>query len=245
MAREVIVTAEKVKNRKRLWRIVKLSLCLLLLFMIVVYFILQIIYNEGRFTILLDSNKTLESGIAIYDNLDDPRPRRRLEADAVPFMDNISWKWLPEDIDTRSDGSHNGENFLAYSFYIENQGNSILHYWYELNLDLVTRNVDEAIRVMIFQNGERKIYAKPNSLSGEPEHIGTRDTELTIPFLADRGNTIILEQRRDFNPGDRDRYTIVIWIEGDDPDCLDPLIGGVLRMYMKITEEHIQRRGGE
>ena len=38
--------------------------------LIVVYIILQIIYNEGRFTITLDSNKTLESGIAIYEKKD-------------------------------------------------------------------------------------------------------------------------------------------------------------------------------
>jgi len=28
------------------------------------------------------------------------------------------------------------------------------------------------------------------------------------------------------NPGDVHKYTIVIWLEGDDPDCVDALIGG-------------------
>ena len=41
-------------------------------------------------------------------------------------------------------------------------------------------------------------------------------------------------------PGDVDKYTIVIFLEGDDPDCLNNLIGGEIKMHMDITEEHIE-----
>ena len=41
------------------------------------------------------------------------------------------------------------------------------------------------------------------------------------------------------NPGDIDKFTIVIWLEGDDPDCLNNLIGGEIKMHMDIYEEHI------
>ena len=34
-------------------------------------------------------------------------------------------------------------------------------------------------------------------------------------------------------------FTIVIYLEGDDPDCIDSLIGGEMKMHMDITEEHI------
>ena len=37
-------------------------------------------------------------------------------------MDNISIDWIPKNIDTESNGSHNGENYIAYTFYIENEG---------------------------------------------------------------------------------------------------------------------------
>ena len=39
--------------------------------------------------------------------------------------------------------------------------------------------------------------------------------------------------------GDIDKFTIVIFLEGDDPDCTDELIGGEMKMHMDITEEHI------
>ena len=172
MVKQVIVTADKVRKRKRYATIVKIALLSLLLLLAVFYFILQIIYNEGRFTISLDSNKTLESGIAIYESLNDPQPKRKLEADAISFMDNISEKWLPENVNTEADGSHNGENYIAYSFYVENQGKETLHYWYEIIVEDVIKNVDEAIRIAIYQNDKKEVFAKENSLSFLSGKIG-------------------------------------------------------------------------
>jgi hypothetical protein len=236
MAREVIVTADKVKERKRKGRIIRRSLLILLIFLILLYVILDIIYSEGKFTVTLDSNKTLESGLAIFDSLNNSHGKRKLEATPIKFMDNISYKWLPENIDTEGEGSHNGKNYIAYTFFIENQGNEILQYHYEVIVDDVIKNVDEAIRIRIYRNGKDTTYAKRNFLDGQPE----RDTE---PFkdIKNAEGTIILEKVDDFMPDTLDRFTVVVWLEGDDPDCTDALIGGELKMHMVITEEHIEQ----
>ena len=39
-------------------------------------------------------------------------------------------------------------------------------------------------------------------------------------------------------PGDIDKFTIVIWLEGDDPDCIDNILGGEIKMHMEIREEY-------
>ncbi len=237
LSKEVYVKAETLRFRKRFARIIKLAALCLLVFLIVVYIILQVIYNEGMFTVTLDSNATLESGIAVYESLNDPTGRRKLAATPISFMDNISVNWLPKDIHTGgAEGSHNGQNYIAYTFYIENQGKEILNYWYQFILDDVIKNVDEAIRIRIYRNDEMKTYAKANSLTGDPEE----GTELFEKIGDPKKNIIILEQRKNFNPGDRDRFTVVMWIEGDDPDCVDALIGGELKVHMNITEEHIE-----
>ena len=155
MAKEVIVTAGKVKRRKKFSRIVRLALLFLWFFLIVVYIILKIIYNEGSFTVTLDSNKELVSGLAIYDTLTNSQPKRKLYATPIKFMDNISYKWIPENVSEEAIGSHNGQNYIAYTFFVENQGNRVLNYWYEVIIDDVIRNVDEAIRVRIYQNDEQ------------------------------------------------------------------------------------------
>src|SRR5574344_567536 len=233
MAKSVIVTADKVYYRHRIGKIISLSLILLLLLLIVIYVVLKVVYNGGNFTVTLDSDKTLKSGINIYESLNDPTGKSKLYADNVSFMDNISVKWLPENIDTEAEGSHNGTNYIAYTFYVENKGEEDLNYWYKIVVDDVVKSVDRAVRVMVIENGVKAVYAKANELTNAPE------TD-TIPFKEESDGTIILKERTDFNPGDRDRYTIVVWIEGDDPDCIDALIGGEIKMHMDITEEHIK-----
>ena len=160
MAKEVVVTADKVKQRKKRSRIIKRSLLILLAFLIVLYIILDVIYSEGKFTVTLDSNRTLESGLAIFDSLNNSHGKRKLEATPIKFMDNISHTWIPATVDEEADGSHNGQNYIAYSFYVENQGNRVVNYHYEVIVDDVIKNVDEAIRIRIYRNGESVTYAK-------------------------------------------------------------------------------------
>lgn len=234
MAKGLVVTAESLKKRQRFGKIVKISLLLLLLSLIVLYIILQVIYNEGRFTVTLDPNKELESGLVMFEHLNDPTSKRKLYAKNIQFMDNISIKWIPEDVNKSDGGNHNGENYIAYTFFLENKGKRVINYWYKVVVDDVIKNVDEAVRLMIFVNDEKTVYAKASSTSSRAE-------EGTKKFRQDDDGTIILEKRADFNPGDQDKITIVVWIEGDDPDCIDALIGGEIKMHMDITEGHFKK----
>lgn len=227
---EFETTSKKIYKRDLRIKIIRLALLILLLFLIVLYFILMVIYEAGRFTIILDKNLNWEKGIILYEKLNEKKVSRRLEASKFNEMDNISIDWLPKNIDTEAEGSHNGDNYIAYTFYIENEGKDTINYWYSMPIDDVILNVDEAIRVMVYLNGEQTVYAKLNGYTEEPE-------ENTKAFYSD--DTVMLESRQDFAPGDIDKFTIVVWIEGDDPDCTNALLGGELKMHMDITEEHI------
>ena len=55
-------------------------------------------------------------------------------------------------------------------------------------------------------------------------------------------DTIILEKRDGLNPGERDKVTIVIWLEGDDPECVNAILGGEMKMHMDIYEEHVEEK---
>ena len=230
--RDVVVKADKIRNWKKLGKFVKLAILLLLLMLIIFYIVLKLIFNDGSFIVSLENNDMLYSGLAMYETLNDPTPKRKLKAEEVQFLDNISIKWLPDDI-TEYEGSHNGKNYIAYSFYMENQGKVVLNYWYSVVMDDVILNADEAIRIMIYVNDDRKVYAKGNSIDGKAEPG-------TVKFREDEDGTIILEQRKDMQPGDLDKITVVVWIEGDDPECTNALIGGHARLRMKLIEEHTE-----
>lgn len=231
---EVVVTAKKVRDRKKTEKIITIGLLLLLLVLILAYFILNIIYNEGSFTISMDKNTYLKSNLVMYESLNDRSSVFKLSTSRLEFMDNISIKWLPEDINKEGEGSHNGENYIAYSFYLENQGEEIINYWYSMEIDDIIKNVDEAVRVMIFVNDERTVYAKKSSFSGEAEPETT--------MFRDEDDVIILEKRAGMIPEQIDKITIVIWLEGDDPECVNAILGGELKMHMDIHEEHIEER---
>ena len=125
-----------------------------------------------------------------------------------------------------------GDNYIAYTFYVENEADETIHYWYKILIDDTVKNVDEAIRVAVYLNGEKTVYAKANRYTSQPERntVAFKDSE-----------TVMLEQRRDFRSGDIDKFTVVMWVEGDDPDCIDDLIGGEMKMHMVITEEHVKQ----
>jgi len=227
---KVKLNSERIRERERKIKVIKMGILIMLIALIIMYFLLRIVFETGYFTVSLDPEFAQTSGLIMYEKLDEKLQRKILKATRVDFMDNISVKWLPENLNKMGEGSHNGENYLAYSFYVENQGSDPINYWYEIFIDDVIKNVDKAIRVMVYRNDEKTIYGKANERTGEPES-GTEK------FYS--STSVVLKNRTQFNPGDIDKFTIVIFLEGDDPDCVDALIGGEMKMHMDITEEHI------
>jgi hypothetical protein len=202
----------------------------MIMFLLIIYFILRIVYDAGRFTITLDHAGDPKGSIIIYESLIEKKSKQTLYADQINFLTNISGDWISQDIANEAEGGHNGDNYIAYTFYIENVSDETINYWYEIILDDVIKNVDEALRVMVILNDEKTIYAKLNSTTNEPE-------ENTEAFFSNE--KIVMQCRKNFESGEIDKCTIVIWIEGDDPECLDDLIGGEVKMHMNITDEHI------
>jgi hypothetical protein len=225
----VKVTAKNIKKREKIIKRVSIFIIVLVMFLLILFSILSLIYRGGDFIITLDPNFSLKSGLKMYDDPELKHNKIKMYAKGIDFMDNISINWLPNDLDKHRGGSHNGENYIAYTFYIENTGDKEVDYWYELSIIDVIRNVDDAVRIMIIRNEEKTIYAKKNELTNKEEEGTTMFYSNKIP---------VLEQRKDIKKDETDKITIVIWIEGSDPDCLDNLIGGELKISMRIIESH-------
>ena len=108
-----VAKAEKVYGRKKKYSSIKLILSISLLILALVFIVLGVIYKGGKFTITLDKRLSSESGIVIYEDSEIKESKRKLSARDLEFMDNISIDWIPQNIDTESNGSHNGENYIA------------------------------------------------------------------------------------------------------------------------------------
>ena len=225
----VVYTADQIKKRKKRMKKAKIIIGVIFIFLMLFFVVLSLAYNGGAFTVTLDPNFHNKTGIAVYTDEVKREHVRRLYARELKFMDNISQDWLPQNYKNFQGGDHNGDNYIGYTFYVDNQGKQSQRYWYAMYIDDVIKNVDEAIRIMIVHNDDVKVYAKENPITHEAE-------KGTVKFS--RNDMPILESRDNFKPGDIDKITIFIWLEGNDPECVDNILGGEIKVHMEITEEH-------
>ena len=138
-----------------------------------------------------------------------------------------------------------GLEFLKYTFYVKNIGSKMARYTMTVNIDDRSkptdgsnRGLDDTLRVMVFENkpGEDKhdylVYARESAevnydRDGNPtrrEFISAYDKRfnqetdeypLAEKFVND--NTIAKYTVGNFGKNDIKRYTVVVWLEGNDP----------------------------
>ena len=219
----VKATARSVRKRNVLLKILSIILLIVILLMGVFYALSAFVNKAGNFTVWITEEDL--GRITLSDTADFEENATMLEADIIPQMDNITKSWLPENLHDEGEGCHNGENYIAYTFYLKNTGEEEVNYTSQIDIHAVTKEADHAVRVMVIKNGEETVYAKAQKGSNEPEPD-------TVAFLS---NTQVLKNTATgFMPGDVDKYTVVIWLEGNDPECVDDIRGGVVKMSMNF-----------
>lgn len=181
----------------------------------------------GNFTINLNRLELYRKGISIADNGNFDGATARLVANTVQDATNISIDDIPTDVDD-VDGGHNGKNYMAYTYYVRNAGKEDLGYIASITLDSCAKGAEKAVRIAVYQNGERIVYAAPADDGGTEDGCEN--------FLSDK--IVCQYENNDFLVGNVDRYTIVIWMEGDDPDCVDAIIGGSVQFSMSIDADY-------
>lgn len=222
--------ANEVKKYTIMKRVASVLVVVLIAIVSLVYAISYFYDKFGSFTVKIDKYDMVQQGLSLSETPEFDRTVSRLNADIVYDMTNISGEDLPDNID-RINGSHNGANYIAYTFYVSNAGKDTVTYSGEVFMEKITGNIDEAIRVAIYKNGEKTVYGKTKSNGGGIEK--DCDKEFSSASI------VSYEKHENFSPNAQDKYTVVIWLEGNDPDCTDDIVGGQLKMGInfKIIED--------
>ena len=221
-------TAKEVKDYRVNIRVLSIVLSLLLVLTILVYLVAVLYRNSGRFSVNIDKYEMTKYGLSLSESRELTYMRSQLNAKISEKMTNISEKSIADNVDM-IDGEHNGRDYIAYTFYLVNAGEQELSYDYEVKYSNVTNSLDEAIRLRLYIDGDPTLYAKTRSDGGGPEP-GT--TEFYSNNVMARGRINSLK------PGEVTKYTVVIWLEGNDPDCIDWLIGGMMKVEMEMRVVH-------
>ena len=261
--------AKDLASQVRWKRRAGIALVVLVLVLLLIWIMTWLLTTIGDLVITVDSGAA-KKGISISEkdpaSLSDGEESGatfKLSANMVNEVTNITYDWLPATLDLEANGSHNGRNYLAYTFYLTNVK--------------AAKDADEACRVMIYKNGEPEVFAKENrgltSSDGKPEPfeqifkkeipsnytpptqeeieaaaeqpqnkqlVAHTDEEIVIqPFVDSK--TVFNTEVEGLEPGATDKYTIVMWIEGEDPECLDVIRDGYVKLmwFFNIAEEEL------
>lgn len=219
----VRATAKKIHKREVMLKLSAVVALLSVTLLLVFYGLIVFANSIGNFTVRI-AEEDEEYAISICENSSFDNPTTLLHADVLDSMDNITESWISADVD-EIDGPHNGANYIAYTFYVKNVGSKPIDYSAEIEILSVKKNADEAVRVKVYKNGESTTYAKRQMNKDVPEPN-------TTPFYSNR--LVMSQMNEHFLAGSVDKYTIVIWLEGNDPECIDNIRGGHVKMAMHL-----------
>jgi hypothetical protein len=221
-------TAKEVKNYRVRMKMLAILLALAVTLTGVIYMASALYEQSGSFTVRVNKYEMQKYGLTLSESREMVRPTSHLNAKIAEKITNIAGESIDANVDM-IDGEHNGRDYIAYTFYAQNAGETEVSYDYEITLSGVTNGLDEAIRLRLYVNGNPVTYAKTRS-DGTGAEPGT--TEFHSATVVTRGRI------ESFKPEDKTKYTVVIWIEGNDPDCIDWLIGGKMKLDMNISVAH-------
>lgn len=219
------------------WFLNKLSRYAIIALVLILISVILLSYygnNVGNFVISVEQRTRLSLSLSVNNDFIN-NATSLLTAVGLKDVTHATYFHIPSDID-----QYYGENndtlykrYTAYSFYLKNITNIAVDYDMEIIIEQVYKNVDGAIRVLVIINGEREIYAKRNDDGTIAEHL---DIELspytTTPFVT---NSVVCRTTAyGFGSQQVSKYTIVMWLEGNDPDCIDDIKGGSIQMRMNF-----------
>lgn len=210
--------------------------------------------DNGYFTINM-SQDLLKEGFVLSDSIGFENPSTSLSAEPAEDIPCISILQIPDNVD-QIDGEHN-DIYFAYTFYIRNEGETIVDYEWTVDMVDESKNLSDATWIMVFEDGEMLFYAEDNA-DGEKEALPAQDDnsrgyskqplvqfckspDTQYELISQTGNqnwyrvvpvsfeslgVVARGGQVEVEPMDVHKYTVVIWLEGDDPDCTNDMIGG-------------------
>ncbi len=230
----------------------------------VLYGISYISQLKGHFTISM-SGKLFQEGFSLSDTQDFSVRSAHLFATPAAEVPCVSMADIPEDVDNY-DGEHNGNYFAytfylknegdkSASYHWEIRLNSetkdvskatwvmvfedgVMNFYAEANEDGLTDTIPA-------RDNNDFGYLRPPlydfAADAEKQYEVIKEVRgvkywrmIPKPFVSE--DVAAEGTRVGIQPGEVHKYTVVVWLEGSDPDCTDDLIGGHIgfEMYMSM-----------
>ena len=149
---------------------------------------------------------------------------------------------VPEDIYKLDGGSHNTEDYFCYTFYLKNVGTSYLHSTLTMEIALNTKHIADAIRIEVY---ETEMYTKDQETTFiKYAKRAQNGSDEPISYIFNKGNcTSFLDDKYICKKGVEApvggviKFTIIMYLEGPDPECINDILGGTFGFNIDFTNK--------
>lgn len=255
---------KKVIIRKNIF---KIGFIITGLLSIIIIVSLVVADSLGTFTVKI--NNSLNNSIVLSNDRDFKITTRELNlpamnlsnSDHITYVNEINYDLTfkyPQFDNTYIDQVRANEGFYrqrkeiyAYTFFIKNNGKELVDLIFRLDILDNKNKMAEAIRVLLIYSSVED-YNDEEAISilyGRDDDIQDRDLELFGEYpmetkLYKKHNVILDEEIKGFDVNDGLKVSILIWMEGRDPETVDDLHWGnaaiklAFNIYVKKEEEN-------
>ncbi len=224
-----IISPSKIARKKKLISIgFMISGFLTVLFAIVSYYG----QSSGNFVMSVDYN-AYHRGIVLSNDDSFLVTEPQLTTQPVENARDITYSWIKINAISQTDGNYVDPDYdyIAYTFYLKNDGNETVDVIYSIKITDSQNNLDNSVRVLVIEDGIQTMFQKPDAA----DEFGNYPTyPATLPEVKFFLSTSIVTRKKimNFKPNEFKKYSVIVWLEGQDPDTTDAIIGGNIKLQM-------------
>jgi hypothetical protein len=219
----------------------------LLITSILIVLIMLLGNQSGNFVVKVESGDASKS-IAITDDYEDRVYTNKLVANGIEGMTNTTPRWfldgdtseeqniglkeLTKDLGNVIDDS----TAYIYTFLIVNTGSNAVSIRLEMTVSNVSNGVDEAVRVMSYNDDSEdiNIYQKPDVIDTEYKFYPATPQLFASENIVYDESVTVLPTTDPENPTFV-KYSVIFWLEGQDPECTESIFNGTIKFSLKCS----------
>lgn len=233
----------EVRWKKRLKVMRVSSVAIIILLIALTLFAGFTVYGNkvGNFVINV-KNEELRLSLSVHEDMSDQT--ERLTFNGVSALGDNSYGFLPADIANGLGNKSVSGSYAAYGFYLINNSERKVDYSMDLRITGIVGDPLPIIRIMLIE-GDKGVFDAGNRIFAQKEdseeaerHLKEQLSEIVYYETEDfqlENNKIFSIKMKDLEKGDSQKFTLVMWIEGCDAECVNERLGGRVKLRLDIT----------
>lgn len=234
-----VVNSDKFVSLFRRRKLLASLLVLLLLLVATVTIVTLYGLHTGGFTMSV-SDELANTGVMLYEK-EDGKGVTELNGPELSNVQPIAQPQIQEQYVYNNGGGVYSPNYdskgnpvgdyVGYTFFLKNAGNTVCDIQSRIKITDVDKKMDEAVRVWVFTTRGNNVDTD-GVIYQKADTIETDYSKITTAFGDYRGTTnfesttdIKTDVYLDVEPEEVIRISIILWVEGEDPDCNNELLG--------------------